>query len=103
MLRLYSTAIYGGLSAITVEIHDLVVSGNLQVDLSLMPAPPLVAGMRVMFTENPYLSYDVVGMWVVNVKNQIPLESKWLNFTTHKDGYSLDFCLYSSSSRRPKL
>ena len=52
-------AIYGGLSALTVEIRDLVVSGNLQVDISLMPAPPLVAGVRVMFTENPYLSYDV--------------------------------------------
>ena len=24
-----------------------------------MPAPPLVAGVRVMFTENPFLSYDV--------------------------------------------
>lgn len=52
-------AIYGGLSALTVEIRDLVVSGNMQVHLSLMPAPPLVAGVRIMFTENPFLSYDV--------------------------------------------
>jgi hypothetical protein len=29
----YSAAIYGGLSALTVEIRDLVVSGNLQVGL----------------------------------------------------------------------
>ena len=58
-VSLWRALLCGGLSSLTCEIRDLVVSGNLQVDLSLMPAPPLVAGVRVMFTEAPFISYDV--------------------------------------------
>jgi hypothetical protein len=60
VFRVEGPSIYGGLSPVKIEVTDLVVSGTAKVTLAhLFKELPVVGGVQVTLSEDPYVAYGV--------------------------------------------